>query len=70
MANKLQLNLLITCSAVLPSNAADKPVLPTVPKITNSASISFATSGITSSGKPRVHGYDLHQYQIFDVRLS
>ena len=52
MANRLQLNLLITCSAVLPNNAADKPVLPTVPKITNSASISFATSGITSSGKP------------------
>ena len=37
IANRLQLNLLITCSAVLPNNAADKPVLPTVPKITNSA---------------------------------
>ena len=49
---RLQLNLLITCSAVLPSKAADSPVRPTVPRITSSASISLATVGITSSGKP------------------
>ncbi|CSC75215.1 Uncharacterised protein [Vibrio cholerae] len=51
-ASTSQLILSMTCSAVLPINTAESPVLPVVPRITMAALSCLAASGITSSGNP------------------